>query len=142
MNKIVLMGRLTATPELKTTTNGTAVTSFTLAVQRDYAKSGEDRPTDFIDVVAWRNTAEFVCKYFSKGAMIAVAGSLQTRTYTDKNGNNRKVSEVVAENVYFTGEKRGSQDNSYSQESAPAPSYSSGNAGDFESVPMDDDLPF
>lgn len=145
MNKIVLMGRLTATPELRTTPNGTSVTSFTIAVQRDYAKAGEERVTDFIDIVAWRGTAEFVTKYFTKGSMIAVAGSLQTRSYVDKNGNNRKAFEVLAENVYFTGSKRDSSygdDSSYSQSSAPAASYSSGSTGDFESIPTDDDLPF
>ena len=145
MNKIVIMGRLTAAPELRTTPNGISVTRFTVAVQRDYAKPGEERATDFLDVVAWRGTAEFVTKYFTKGSMIAVAGSLQTNSYVDKNGINRKGFEIVADNVYFTGSKREngsySQDNSYSQNDAPA-AYSGGSAGDFEAVPTDDDLPF
>ncbi len=145
MNKIVLMGRLTANPELRTTPNGISVTRFGIAVQRDYAKQGEERATDFFDIVAWRGTAEFVTKYFSKGSMIAVAGSLQTNSYVDKNGISRKGYEIVADNVYFTGSKResgmASQDNSYSENAAPA-AYSGGSAGDFETIPSDDDLPF
>ena len=142
MNKIMLMGRLTADPELRTTPSGTSVTSFTIAVSREYARSGEERQTDFFDIVAWQGRAEFVTKYFSKGSMIALCGSLQTRSYVDKNGNNRKAYEVVADNIYFTGEKRGAQPsgNSYSQPAAPA--YSSGSAGDFEDMPSDEDLPF
>ena len=107
MNKTMLMGRLTADPELKTTPNGVSTTSFTLAVQRDFAKQGEERQTDFIDCVAWRNTAEFICKYFRKGSMIALCGQLRTRTYTNKDGNHRKAYEVIVENAYFTGEKSG-----------------------------------
>ena len=144
MNKIVLMGRLTADPELRTTPNGVSVTSFTIAVQRDYARQGEERQTDFFDIVAWRGTAEFVNRYFSKGNMIAVAGSMQTRSYVDKNGNNRKAYEVVADNIYFTGEKRGSSSDggSYQQASTPAAAYSSGSTEDFEDMPSDEDLPF
>jgi len=135
MNKIILMGRLTATPELRKTASDLSVTSFSVAVPRVYTKQGEERQTDFIDCVAWRNTAEFICKYFSKGNMIALVGTLQTRMYEDKNGNNRKAVEVLVENTYFTGSK---SDGNTSAE----PSYSNSNIDDFTSVPADDDLPF
>ena len=103
LNTAILMGRLTSDPELRYTPNNTAVTSFTLAVERSYVKSGTDRQVDFIDVVVWRQTAEFVCKYFHKGQLAAVQGSIQTRSYTDKDGNKRKAFEVVAESVHFRG---------------------------------------
>lgn len=106
LNVAVLMGRLTADPELRHTPSDTAVTSFTLAVDRSYVKSGEERQADFIDVVAWRSTAEFVCKYFRKGQLVAVHGSIQTRSYTDKDGNKRKAFEVVTDTVSFTGSKQ------------------------------------
>lgn len=99
------MGRLTADPELKTTNSGLSVTSFTVAVDRPYQKDGKEREADFINVVAWRKTAEFVTNYFSKGSMIAIQGRIQTRKYKDKNGNNRIAFEVVAENVSFCGGK-------------------------------------
>jgi single-strand DNA-binding protein len=99
------MGRLTRDPELRHTQTGTAVTSFTLAVDRPFSKDGE-KQTDFIDIVCWRQTAEFVAKYFSKGMMAAVTGRLQIRDYTDKEGNKRKAAEVIAENVYFTESKK------------------------------------
>lgn len=101
MNKVMIMGRITADPELKTTTNGYFVTSITVAVDRKYVAKGEERQTDFIDVVAWRQTAEFICKYFEKGSAIVVEGSLQSRNFEDKNGNKRKMLEVQAENVEF-----------------------------------------
>jgi single-strand DNA-binding protein len=107
MNQVVLMGRLTRDPELRHTQQGTAVTSFTLAVDRDYSsREGGERQTDFIDCVAWRNTADFVSKYFLKGQMAAVVGRLQIRDWTDKEGNKRRSAEVVVNNVYFTGSKR------------------------------------
>jgi single-strand DNA-binding protein len=107
MNQVVLMGRLTRDPELRHTQTGTAVASFTLAVDRGFApKDGGERQTDFIDIVTWRNTAEFVCKYFAKGQMAAVTGRLQIRDYTDKEGNKRRAAEVIAENVYFTESKK------------------------------------
>lgn len=106
INNITLMGRLTATPELKTTPSGVSVTSFTIAVDRKYTPSGQERQTDFIDVVAWRNTAEFISKYFRKGEMIVVEGELQTRMYEDKHGNKRKAFEVVVSNVFFCGSKQ------------------------------------
>lgn len=106
MNQIVIMGRLTADPELKETQSGKSVTSFSVAVQRDYANEQKEYETDFIPVVAWRSTAEFVCRYFAKGQMIALTGRLQSRKYTDKEGNNRTAYDVVADRVYFTGGKQ------------------------------------
>ena len=107
MNQIVIMGRLTRDPELRQTPSGVSVASFTLAVDRSFTpRDGSERQTDFIDIVAWRNTAEFVSKYFVKGQMAAVTGRLQIRDWTDKDGNKRRSAEVVAENVYFTESKR------------------------------------
>lgn len=106
LNKTVLMGRLTATPELKQTQGGTSVCSFSLAVTRSYARAGEQPETDFIDIVAWGKTAEFVCKYFGKGQLIALSGRIQTRMWTDRNDNKRKAVEVVAEEVFFAEPKR------------------------------------
>lgn len=108
MNSVNLMGRLVSDPELKTTNSGISVTSFRIAVDRGYVKAGEERKADFIDIVAWRNTAEFVCRYFGKGDMIALSGRLQTRTYQAKDGTNRSVIEVLADNVFFTGERHSS----------------------------------
>ena len=109
LNKCFLLGRMTRDPEIRRTNGGTAVTSFTLAVDRDYKSNGE-KETDFIDVVAWRNTAEFVSKYFSKGRMAIVEGRLQIRDWTDKNGNKRRTAEVVADNVYFGDSKKDSKE--------------------------------
>ena len=106
LNKVVLMGRLTKDPELRRTGSGTAVTSFSLACDRDFKSQIGDKETDFIEVVAWKNTAEFVSKYFSKGRMAVVEGRLQIRNWTDKSGNKRTTAEVVAENVYFADSKR------------------------------------
>jgi single-strand DNA-binding protein len=127
LNHIVIMGRLTKDPELRTTQSGVSVTSFTLAVDRDFKnKDSGEKSTDFIDVVAWRQTAEFVCKYFSKGRMAVAEGRLQIREWKDKDGNNRRSAEVVADNIYFGDSKRDSGD-SYG---APAPSgYGGGNGG-------------
>lgn len=152
LNRCILMGRLTADPELKTTPTGVSVTSFSIAVDRNYVKQGEERKADFINIVAWRQQAEFICRYFSKGAMIAIEGQLQTRSYQAKDGSNRYVTEVVADNVSFTGERRESsggysqqyqqpQQNSYTPPQQPA-SYASGAPSDFEELPIDDDLPF
>lgn len=104
LNTITIQGRLTRTPELRHTGSGVAVTNFTLACERDFSEGGE-KVTDFIEFVAWRNTAEFVSKYFSKGNMAVVKGRLQIRQYTDRDGNKRTAAEVVAENVYFSGDK-------------------------------------
>lgn len=105
LNHIVLMGRLTRDPELRQTNTGTSVASFALAVDRDYGK-GEEKQTDFIDIVAWRNTAEFAAKYFGKGRMAVVSGRLQLRDWTDRDGNKRRAAEVVADNIYFADSKR------------------------------------
>ena len=165
LNKIFIMGRLTRDPELRRTQSGTAVTSFSLAVDRDYKSQSGEKETDFIDVVAWRSTAEFVSKYFTKGRMAVVSGRLQIRQWTDKDGNNRRSAEIVADNVYFGDSKRDSDgasaggnyggNNSYSNygnnaHSAPASSgnfggYSapSSGASDFASLEDDDaQLPF
>ena len=109
LNKIILMGRLTRDPELRKTGNGTAVTSFTLAVDRDYKPQDGERETDFIDVVAWRSTAEFVSKYFTKGRMAVVEGRLQVRDWTDKDGAKRRSTEVIADSVYFGDSKKVSE---------------------------------
>ena len=127
LNHIVIMGRLTRDPELRRTGSGVAVTSFSLAVDRDFGnrESGE-KETDFIDCVAWRQTGEFVSKYFTKGRMAVVSGRLQIRNWTDKDGNKRRTAEVVADNVYFGDSKRdGDNGNSFGGNtySAPAPSY-------------------
>ena len=106
LNKIIIMGRLTRDPELRRTGSGTAVTSFSLACDRDFKSQSGEKETDFIDVVAWKNTAEFVSKYFSKGRMAVVEGRLQIRDWTDKAGNKRTTAEVVADNVYFADSKR------------------------------------
>ncbi len=107
LNHIIIMGRLTRDPELRHTGTGTAVASFTLAVDRDYqSKDTQERAVDFIDVVAWRNTAEFVSKYFSKGRMAVVSGRLQIRNWTDKEGGKRRSAEVIADNIYFGDSKR------------------------------------
>ena len=106
LNKIILMGRLCTNPELRRTGSGTAVTSFSLACDRDFKSQSGDKETDFIEVVAWKNTAEFVSKYFSKGRMAVVEGRLQIRDWTDKSGNKRITAEVVADNVYFADSKR------------------------------------
>ncbi len=147
LNKIILMGRLTRDPELRRTGSGTAVTSFSLAVDRDFKSQSGEKETDFIDIVAWRSTAEFVSKYFSKGRMAVVEGRLQIRDWTDKDGGKRRSAEVVADNVYFGDSKRDSGDNS-SYSSAPAytsaasGSYSAGGS-DFAEIGEDDgELPF
>ena len=153
LNHITIMGRLTRDPELRRTGSGIAVASFTLAVDRDYSpRDGGERETDFIDCVAWRQTGEFVSKYFTKGRMAVVSGRLQIRSWTDKDGNKRRSAEVVADNVYF-GDSRRDGDNSGSAYggntySAPAPSYGgysapAAPASDFAMLDDDDaQLPF
>lgn len=137
-NLVVLTGRLTADPELKTTSNGISVTAFSIAVDRRY-RSGEKRQTDFINVVAWRQSAEFITKYFKKGNLIGIEGSIQTRKYQDKNGNNRTAFEVVVNNVQFVESKRDSSPT----DAAPA-SFSNADVNDFADLgdATDDDLPF
>ena len=146
LNKIFLMGRLTRDPELRRTASGTAVTSFSLAVDRDFKSQNGEKETDFIDVVAWRSTAEFVSKYFTKGRMAVVEGRLQIRDWTDRDGGKRRSAEVIAENVYFGDSKReGGSDYS------AAPAYSAprgyaapmGGQSDFAEIGEEDgELPF
>lgn len=133
LNSIIIMGRLTAAPELRQTSSGLSVTSFTVAVDRAYSK--EEKQTDFIPVVAWRSTADFVTKYFGKGSMIAVQGSLQTRNYEDKQGNKRTAYEVLADQVSFCGSKSES-----SGQNAPAQADSAGFPDASDDI--DDGLPF
>ena len=138
LNKIVIMGRMTSDPELRRTGNGTAVASFTLAVDRDFSsKDSGEKETDFIDVVAWRQTGEFVSKHFAKGRMIVVSGQLQIRSWNDKDGNKRRNAEVIASNVYFGDSKNsGNADNTEPSYSNPAP------ASDFALLDNDEPLPF
>lgn len=110
MNKFIIMGRITRDLELKTTQSGVAVCQFCVAVDRNYQKKGEERKADFFNVVAWREKAEFVCKHFGKGRMILIEGEMQTRQYTDKNGNPATWYEVIVDNIYFTGEKSARQE--------------------------------
>ena len=122
LNRIVLMGRLTRDPELRHTQSGTAVASFSLAVDRDFKdKQTGEKSTDFIDIVAWRATAEFVSRYFAKGRMAVVEGRLQLRDWTDKEGNKRRSAEVVADNVYFGDSKRDAEAGGYAAPGAYAP---------------------
>ena len=147
-NKVILMGRLTADPEAKQTQSGTAVTSFTLAVDRRY-NSGEEKKCDFITVVAWKNTAEFICRYFKKGQAMLVCGELQTRSWEDSKGNKRYATEVVASEVTFCEAKRESEGNNTpanqnaAQSGFGAPAYvPSAYSTHFEDIKSDDDLPF
>ena len=146
LNVIAIMGRLVADPELRHTPQGASVTSFTVAVDRNFARQGEQRQADFIDVVVWRQTAEFVCKYFRKGSMIAVDGSLQTRTYQDRNGSSRKACEIMAANVSFAGGRDNTRPASETHQSAPqaAPvqAYGQGSVDDFALIDDNEDLPF
>lgn len=142
LNHIVLMGRLTRDPELRRTGSGVAVTSFTLACDRDFKANGGEKETDFIEVTAWRNTAEFVHSYFSKGRMAVVSGRLQIRKWTDKNGNQRNTAEVVADNVYF-GDSKKEESSSFSTAPAPAMTYPTAPASNFVMLEDEDSqLPF
>ena len=133
LNHIVLMGRLTRDPELRRTGSGIAVASFTLAVDRDFASQGGEKETDFVDIVAWRSTAEFVSKYFTKGRMAVVSGRLQIRNWQDKEGNKRRSAEILADHVYFGEAKRDIQEKTYN---CPP-------ANDFGEIEGDDpNLPF
>ena len=138
LNIVALMGRLTRDPEMRKTPQGVSVATFTVAVDRSFVKQGEERQADFIDIVCWRNTAEFVCKYFQKGSMIALNGSIQTRTYQDKNGNNRKAFEIVADNVHFAGEKKDG-----GAQGGGSPHYEEKKNDDFAVIAEgEEDLPF
>ena len=154
LNKVILVGRLTADPELKQTQSGTAVVSFTVAVNRNYTSRSADsnQPTaDFISVVAWRQQAEFVCRYFKKGSSICVIGSIQTRTWTDQNNAKRYITEVVVDEVRFVDSKSDGAASGYTApaaqyapESYGAPAFSNTDvsAPKFEEITGDDDLPF
>ena len=139
LNSCNIMGRLTKNPELRRTASGVAVTSFTLAVDRDFTgKDGGEKETDFIDCVAWRNTGEFVNKYFTKGRMAVASGRLQIRSWTDKDGNKRRSAEIIVENIYFADSKNSAENGDNSPTAAPAP-----DAGDFAPIDYDDGtLPF
>lgn len=150
LNVVAIMGRLVADPELRTTQSGTEVCSFRIACDRSFVRQGEQRQADFIDIVAWRNQASFVSKYFRKGSLIAVEGSIQTRKYEDKNGNKRVAVEVVANNINFAGSKNSnsggnsdyqnaSSDTSYD---AAEPSPTGGENDDFAVLDDSEDLPF
>ena len=143
MNKAILVGNLTRDPEMRTTPNGVSVTSFTVAVNRRYKSQDGQQQTDFINCVAWRGTAEFIAKYFTKGSRIGVVGTIQTRTYDDQNGNKRYVTEVVADEVEFAGSKTQNQDmqKPTEQESRTADELFAEDLADFQ--PLDDsELPF
>ena len=131
LNRIIVMGRMTRDPELRRTNSGTAVASFSLAVDRDFKSQSGEKETDFIDSVAWRNTAEFVSKYFTKGRMAVVEGRLQLRDWTDKDGNKRRTAEIVADSVYFGDSKRDGGDTAQSEAQ-----------GGFSEIEADGDLPF
>ena len=165
-NKAILIGRLTADPELKQTQSGISVCSFSIAVDRRFSGRDSERKTDFINITSWRQQAEFVCRYFHKGDVIGVEGSIQTRNYEDKNGNKRTATEIVTDNVFFTGARSSNAgsgnggsysnnsygnnsygnnsygDNSYAAPAPAQPAYTSGAASDFEEVESDNDLPF
>lgn len=132
LNKVILMGRLTKKPILEATPSGVSVTKFTLAVDRNYVKQGEERYADFISCVAWRGTAEFINKYFDKGQLMALVGSVQTRTWDDDEGKRHYVTEVVADEVSFAGGKV----------NTPSEAAASENKPDFEETDDDEDLPF
>ena len=146
LNKVILCGRLTADPELKQTTSGISVVSFSIAVNRRYQTKNDSQPAqqaDFISVVAWRNTAEFISRYFRKGSAICITGSIQTRTWNDQQGQKRYTTEVVVDEAMFVDSKSENTAGSYTPDAYSAPSFSStGIASSFEEVRTDDDLPF
>jgi len=147
LNVVALMGRFTADPELRKTSSDVSVTSFTIAVDRAFVRQGEERQADFINVICWRQQAEFVCKYFRKGDMIALNGHIQTRRYEDNQGNKRTAFEVVADNVSFTGSKRDSSSGGYdngnrsNDSSASQPAAFTSGGDDFELL-GDNEMPF
>lgn len=156
LNVVAIMGRLVADLELRTTTNGTNVCTFRIACERSYTPKGQQRQADFVDIVAWGKTAEFICKFFQKGSMIAIDGRIQTRHYQGKDGSNRTAVEVLANNISFAGAKASDKPAaaSYEQQTrnhvqqakaaqnAPQPAYTQGNMDDFAVISDTDDLPF
>lgn len=142
INKTILGGRLTADPELRQTNSGVSVCSFTVAVNRKYSKDGQQE-ADFINCQAWRQTAEFVCKYFKKGSSICVAGAIQTRSWDDQNGQKRYATEIVADEVYFVDGKNDTQGAGTSEQGNYIPdAYKPQQSADFEEIPGDEPLPF
>lgn len=159
LNRVILMGRLTAEPDYRTTPSGVAMVRFSLAVDRDFKSQNGERQTDFFNIIAWRSTADFVSRYFHKGQLVALQGTIQMNNYTDRDGNKRTSYDIVADQVYFAEPKRdNAQQNNYDYSrydqmtpppapqaapsyGEPASSYQSGNDGDFTPV-ADDDLPF
>jgi single-strand DNA-binding protein len=149
LNKVILMGHMTADPELKQTTNGTSVCSFSIGVNRRYSKQDQGQQSvDFINIVAWRQQAEFVSRYFKKGSSIVICGSIQTRKWTDNNGQARYATEVVADEVSFgaPAAQNGQGDRPAQQSYTPSaygnPTYNSADSANFEEIPGDDSLPF
>ncbi len=162
LNRVILMGRLTAEPDYRTTQSGVSLARFTLAVDRDYSGQNNERQTDFLDIVVWRQKADFVSRYFHKGQLVAVQGSIQVSSYTDREGNKRRSWDIVADQVYFAEGKRdgASQGGNYDYSrydhmtpppaqsdaspsySEPVSAYQSGNDGDFTAVDEEEDLPF
>ena len=142
LNCVTLMGRLVADPELRTTGTGKSVCTFRIAVDRSFAKAGEQRQADFITIVAWENTANFVCRYFAKGSMIAVQGSIQTRQYEDNTGAKRTAFEVLAREVSFCGSKNEAGASAPVAAPAATPAYQNASPSDFEEITDDEDLPF
>lgn len=144
MNNVSLIGRLTADPELKTTQSWISTVRFSIAVDRTYTKQGEEKQADFINIVAWRQTAEFICKYFSKGRRIAITGRIQTGSYTDRDGNKRYTFDVIAENVEFCDKKQDSSGGG--AETTPSTQAKRAaipdNIDDIVDMPGDEDLPF
>ncbi len=146
LNKVILMGNLTKDPEFKTTPSGVSVTTFSIAVGRRFAKQGDEVTADFFNVVAWRSTAEFVSKYFQKGRAIVVVGSLQTRSWTDQQGQKRYITEVIADECYFAGNTGGNSQNEggtfYGADAAAQGGTKPAAAATFEELSTEDDLPF
>lgn len=155
LNVVAIMGRLVADPELRTTQQGTNVCTFRIACERSYTPKGQQRQADFVDIVAWGKTAEFICKFFQKGSMIAIDGSIQTRNYQDKQGNKRTAVEVVANNISFEGAKaadkpaaasyeqqtRKSVQQAKAAQNAQQPAYTQGSMDDFAVINDNDDFP-
>lgn len=147
LNVIALMGRLVADPELRKTPNAISTTTFTIACERSFVKAGGERQTDFFDIVAWRSSAEFACKYFRKGQLVAVNGTLQSRSYEDKQGVKRKVYEVIADNLHFAESRSGGSQGEFQRAATsdfaeePA-SYSAGEPDNFALIDDNPDLPF
>lgn len=150
-NRVILMGRLTRDPELRTTPSGISMCRFSIAVDRQYAKSGEERQADFFDVTVWRQTAEFVCKYFAKGRMIHIEGRLQNNNYEDQNGVKHYAQAIIADNVQFCGDKQrdaaSPAPSGSAQPASPAPAQKPndidlGDLGEFEEILSDGEVPF